>query len=485
MQELKTGGHTHADISKLPPELLVSIFLLVQANSPLKDWHRITHVCAYWRDTALGSPILWTKPPAHNQNYTHLMLERSKTANLDIVLARSVSTATITSISSHIGRIQVLKMDLSADQLNDVWNHFSTSGQIFSQLKSLDIDRPINDFRSFSVDLLLPSAVFQLPSSLDTIHLRAVTIDWKMIAPLNLTSLCLGDVGITDKISIQTLLDTLRQMPRLRDLALPLTTLLPNDVPTIQATKVALPCLHSLYMTDNNPRHIMFLLSHFTLPMLNSLKTYSLQGHGHESYSFDDLTTIVTTIANGKFPVGGSLHIEPGYISNAIINKIFFATSLPRVRDENDIIRSTQQLLTQIAPLFPGLVQVTFAIPLDSEQMVQIFGSMRQLQAITIYESRALLSALTSALVHVSPDGTRTFPGLDTVGCNDVYWGAVPRRVVIDFCNALLQRSYRGRGTAIKTVYCFDTPLPRWAVELLKDGEIWVVKGDLPIEYGF
>jgi hypothetical protein len=67
-----------------------------------------------------------------------------------------------------------------------------------------------------------------------------------MLAPLNLTSLQLTyDVGLAKKISGKTLLDTLKQMPRLQGLTFRLVGLLPSDAPREQVDKIVLSHLQS------------------------------------------------------------------------------------------------------------------------------------------------------------------------------------------------------------------------------------------------
>jgi hypothetical protein len=81
IRELHARRNAYADISTLPQELLVDIFLLVRDNRAFKHWHRIPHVCQHWRQTAVSTPFLWIELPTRHEINTTLMLERSKTAN--------------------------------------------------------------------------------------------------------------------------------------------------------------------------------------------------------------------------------------------------------------------------------------------------------------------------------------------------------------------------------------------------------------------
>ncbi|KAF5325341.1 hypothetical protein D9619_010085 [Psilocybe cf. subviscida] len=483
IRELKTRRNAHADVSSLPLELLVDIFLLVQKNTPLKDWHRITQVCRHWRDTAINTPILWTKPPVRHQDYTSLMLERSKTSNLYIFLASLVSTATLVSLSGHIGRIQTLTAFLPVEQLAELCDRFIASGHIFSQLESLDVDQ--SGWQA--VDWILPSTLIRQASSLRSVQLSRVGFDWQMLAPLNLTSLRLNNIRLTEQISSRTLLDTLGQMPRLRHLAFDLKDLLLRSAPTRPASKFALSQLESLDVEDCSPPHIPFLISHLVLPRLNCLKIEMIGVQVVEAYSSNTLATITTTIANGNFCVSGSLSVQCGRIRISDSNESFVDIRLPGAYVDDHVIGYTRQLLTQIALTLHDLVQVTLVIPLNSDELVQIFGNMHRLKAVTIHLYGTLISALIGALTHFpghdSPHGARLFSNLDTVGCNGFLWDEIDPSVVTDFCNAILQRA--NYATAMKTVYFNYRCPPKWAVKLLRDGGISVKNGEVPEEYGF
>ncbi|KAF5325171.1 hypothetical protein D9619_010078 [Psilocybe cf. subviscida] len=484
IRELNTRRNTYAEISILPQELLVDIFLLVQNNSPLEDWHQIAHVCRHWRHTAVNTAILWTEPPTRHPDYTDLMLYRSKRANLNIVLGSEIPTATITSILSHIGRIQTLQMALSMEELTDVCKRFIVSGHMLLQLESLNIR--CLDLSGFGVTTKwrFTSILIRQSSSLRSLCLTRVAFDWQMLAPFDLVSLHLIDIGLVDKISTKTLLDTFRQMPLLQHLSLSLADLLrPGDVPAIQASKVALPCLESLNVIECKSLHIPYLLSHLLLPRLNRLQIDASARGENEGYYSNTLATIMTTIKNGDFRVGGRLFVERRHISIAALgcDRIFVTIWLPKASNTYHEIQCTQQFLKQIVSTYNGLAQVTLGIPLNSDELVEIFSNTHQLKAISIYGHNSLVFALNVALAyrtgHNSQNGARVFSSLDTIGCDNVEWDEIDSSVVTNFCHTLLQRS--NYATPIKTIYCFN-PLPEWAMEMLEDGGICVSDGEVP-----
>lgn len=76
----------HAEIGILPVETLGRVFGLLSAENvnPPYQWLTVTHVCRYWRTTALEAPELWTRLLTLRRAYIAFFLERSKQMPLDI-----------------------------------------------------------------------------------------------------------------------------------------------------------------------------------------------------------------------------------------------------------------------------------------------------------------------------------------------------------------------------------------------------------------
>ncbi|KAG6829078.1 hypothetical protein H0H92_005789 [Tricholoma furcatifolium] len=99
-------------ISRLPDEILLSIFLYLRDESvfPTLDsprfqfWPNVTHVCHRWRALALSSAVLWTRIPCAYPEYAEEMLKRSKGAPLTILGACEPFC-----VSKHIPDEDVLK----------------------------------------------------------------------------------------------------------------------------------------------------------------------------------------------------------------------------------------------------------------------------------------------------------------------------------------------------------------------------------------
>ena len=93
IQELR--GEIHASLAlpnRIPPEVLSEIFLTVALHSKADDddddedleWIRVTHVCRYWRKTALDCLELWTNLSFVNPKFTKVMIMRPRNAPLSV-----------------------------------------------------------------------------------------------------------------------------------------------------------------------------------------------------------------------------------------------------------------------------------------------------------------------------------------------------------------------------------------------------------------
>jgi hypothetical protein len=117
--DLNTRRNTYARISRLPNEVLIEIFATLRvADDEVQLWHHVAYVCRHWRRVAQESATLWTSPPTDLQEYTLLMLERSRTSPLEIEMRSNTFKATWAAILSNIGRIKSLNTSQSRSALN-------------------------------------------------------------------------------------------------------------------------------------------------------------------------------------------------------------------------------------------------------------------------------------------------------------------------------------------------------------------------------
>lgn len=146
----------HAEIGMLPVETLGRVFGLMSADnvSPPYEWLTVTHVCRYWRTTALEAPELWTRILTLRRVYIAAFLERSKQMPLDIecfkgsseVLAEREDEAAPTAmdmILPHAHRFRTVTLDTSFS--TPFFAHAFPRGAPLLEVLSADFFRRVED----------------------------------------------------------------------------------------------------------------------------------------------------------------------------------------------------------------------------------------------------------------------------------------------------------------------------------------------------
>jgi len=98
-------------INRLPPEILTNILEFREQD---RDLVAATHVCHYWRSALISAPCLWTGVQCYDVDRTSTYLERSKSAPIDILAAktRSVlpSDSALELVVPHLGRVRLMRI---------------------------------------------------------------------------------------------------------------------------------------------------------------------------------------------------------------------------------------------------------------------------------------------------------------------------------------------------------------------------------------
>ncbi|KAF8066615.1 hypothetical protein FPV67DRAFT_1495705 [Lyophyllum atratum] len=105
-------------ISRLPPELLATIFMCTIGWSELDrsrvPWFCVSHVCSHWRRVALETPSLWSDIPLNCPRWAKEMMARSKMSPLTITVMCGYytrrSTAAVRAALSQLSRIRKLSL---------------------------------------------------------------------------------------------------------------------------------------------------------------------------------------------------------------------------------------------------------------------------------------------------------------------------------------------------------------------------------------
>ncbi|KAF5325419.1 hypothetical protein D9619_010025 [Psilocybe cf. subviscida] len=443
----------HASVSKLPDDILQLIFLILRDSSGrhLRDWLRVTHTCRYWWGVAIGSPLLWTHvysetPPA----FTQLMLERSRSAPLEVVLMRGEhSIRALTIILQEIERIRTLELHLDPpdfmDTVYDIVASFGR-GREASSLESLIIN-----ISSRWSPVKTITDVFRPTRLLRRLTLSGGYYRWDMFPLPNLTRLCLDGRSLGE-VSGAQFMEILRQMQKLEVLSMHWYGMRMSQFPPIPRPKpIYLPCLQKLQIRDGHQVHLESFLS-----LLRHPKLHQLEVNPHPVIDVIAFTkTVYSLIGKANFGPLESIRIEQPYISITALSDIdidYNDETLSFLNMYIDAIDAMDEaaLNANAGTRFEFVVDILSCIPLldfpdklslrrislDSTVapiggFTHLFMSLPHLETIEIHDKTALVlfKALEIAPVadRAIPSTPIPFPKLQSITWNGgCYYGEEP-----------------------------------------------------------
>jgi F-box-like len=237
VQSFKSYRNSLAPVSRLPYDLLTDIFILLHrtVTDPENTYDifslhspsllspaclHISHVSRAWRNAALRCPLLWTNILFIPPEWTAIMLERSQTAPLTVVIP--IEDAILTSDAfknsvrlalSRIRQIRYLSILLyNVVDLGDLLSPFPSGP--FDILEGLNLSG-----RPFVLNHIYPSIEKAL--YLRSLVLQHCSINWQLFPVVgNLTSLVLDITPLAPKPSVDNMLSILRTMSKLERLIL-------------------------------------------------------------------------------------------------------------------------------------------------------------------------------------------------------------------------------------------------------------------------
>lgn len=290
LRPISTGslatGTTH--INHFPPELLAHVFgyLLdpVQELFPFPlptsfhDWRVVTHVCWYWRTTALSTPALW--PRIHISEVSDeaalfylplagdLPLEVYYTADVSDTFQSNkpedvVEDKALQAISANSGRLRELHIFSSLPEAHYPWEYFATPAVLLETLTIISSDED-----DIGNPYVLPPIFGAEMPRLRKLVLANISL-WPHDTFRNLKHLALYDQLDEARLPLHTFLNTLSQSPQLETLIL-ISAGLEDDFifdTSNLAKPLSLPCLRYLEMGDWSFEMVpVTFLKHVTLP---------------------------------------------------------------------------------------------------------------------------------------------------------------------------------------------------------------------------
>lgn len=482
-QRPKTLRNTHTHMSGLPADLLLDIFMILKAASPhhrLGPWHRANLVCRHWRRVAVGAPILWNELPTDNHDFTLLMLERTRMADLHIFMDNETSTQTATAILDHIGRIRSLYIDQNLEALQNIQD----------LLLGLDLPAPRLEALRIMSDEYIPNPRFLLSIGLRRLlvqlrflQLSRIRYEWDILPLPKLTQLFLDcyTKGVT-AISPKKLLKTLCQMQQLEVLSISLSHILHEDRSSIDDPQfTSLPRLSRLTVLYEISDDLNYILSCLSLPRLAYISINCDDPTDEDVADYSrTIEAFGTLINNGAFE--GGLRYLSLYKDQFMLSYFDERTHRypsPRVQLclPNPFLEGITRLIEEVPS---GIVNMThgklsslthaeISVASNAQEVLQLLGSLPSLKSIAIHN--ALLAQLTNAVTIPSgyqQDALPPFPKLESI----IWYGVTASsHELLQFRECLILRRDHG-FPVLEMRLAYSVRIPRSEVALL--GEVVV-----------
>ncbi|TFK61312.1 hypothetical protein BDN72DRAFT_849802 [Pluteus cervinus] len=214
LSALRKSRNALALINQLPAEIFVEIFLWLQTlyielgPGKILEWILATHTSQHWRSLALGSKTLWTIIPAHHIPYAHLASPLSYPVQVSII------GEPISSSSEKIGD-EALGIFVPLLQRARKVAAMHSTGSFFARvLQSTPSEFPyLQDIDFNDVDVPLKESPF--PPSLKRLQLSRSAFKWGWLKLEHLTELHLCYTSLTTRVTVDTFLSYMLQIPKL------------------------------------------------------------------------------------------------------------------------------------------------------------------------------------------------------------------------------------------------------------------------------
>lgn len=338
----QTSTSASSPISRLAPELLISIFelvpLLCRADPPPKShdigWIAISHVCRRWRIIALNVPYLWLGISSPTLPWMQEMLLRSQPMSIDVrfnldALENPYSSWQAFALAmQNIPRMRSLHL---TGQVVDTLlrTQYSTPALLLEDLRlELASIPPLGD--PFYPDSLFGGET----PVLRTLFLKGLSI--RLSSPIlsALSSLTIHGDTRTPRHTLAQWLDALTRMPKLETLhlvqALSRTPLAGADSNSDSSpSTVALPVLNALLFANNTLADCVAFTSRLAIPSSASVEVRTYVTSAEElspralipSHAHTSITALHITHSATGFSIAGALAAGamPAFVLSIVI----------------------------------------------------------------------------------------------------------------------------------------------------------------------
>ncbi|EIN04195.1 hypothetical protein PUNSTDRAFT_138921 [Punctularia strigosozonata HHB-11173 SS5] len=253
--QLRRQRNTLQPISRLPPEVLLRIFVDVRkATERLSpQWIKLTHVCSFWRDVALSSAILWNSPDLLYPELAEETVRRSRGTTLRIMHSKKkvFNPPRLLGISSLETSAPITSIDLTGVEGRDIAILLNARHGQLSQLREIAVEV------TGATEAQLHNVLTDDYPCLQSIQLRRCHLEWTSALVNTTTCLHTIDVhsphrGILGRKPFSSVLTVLQLQTRLvhLDLELTLPSLRGEDLENGSSPTISLPKLKHLRIHD-------------------------------------------------------------------------------------------------------------------------------------------------------------------------------------------------------------------------------------------
>ena len=307
---LRTKRNALSPVSRLPDELLETVFIFyarqyhisnwakietLQTPPPLQvpHWVGVSYVCRRWRVVALGCPTLWTHVFFVSRAWVTVLLQRSQVAPLRVRIDLTMPPyesrrspdplAMLEMLFEHLPRMEEFNIrGLAADVVHKIIPKLIVPAPLLQSLQLTVLSGKHSLASLGGPPPTLPVVFSRSTPKLRLLQLSRVDIAWNNLTLTGMTSLRLSSVPRLR--TVQQLFAILSQNPHLTDLeleeVLPCSSSPFQDPPT---EKITLPCLSRLSIMATIPDTVHFL-SYVHVPLDAEIRLKCAFG-GHASLS--------------------------------------------------------------------------------------------------------------------------------------------------------------------------------------------------------
>jgi hypothetical protein len=271
---LKSRRNTLAPISRLPLEILATIFAFLSASAWNEkavhlEWIRVAHVCRRWREAALDHPRFWS----------HINFTKLTSAGMAEILARAKMAPL--HLEADVG-IWTARVEDFARQLEAHLSHtrdLSLSGYFETALARLSSSAPTLESLSLSHNSPMFPAIIpdnllnRTAPNLTNLKLENCDISWRSSLLKGLRNLQIHNVPTKARPELEDWLNALNEMPKLKTLSLQSATpRAPLASPLISepSRTITLPSLTHFHIRAF-AKDCALALAHLLLPTLTWL----------------------------------------------------------------------------------------------------------------------------------------------------------------------------------------------------------------------